>query len=533
MSGLTVGARTAGRRATDTDPAVRLSDVFSVHRTREGDAAALQGLTLRVAPGELLCVLGPSGAGKSTLLRVIAGLQTPAAGEVHVLGQEIGRLPGRARARLRHARIGFLGQSADALVSPDLTVAAAVSLPLALRGAARSEQRDRVAQLLAAAGLEQRAGARAGQLSGGERQRVALCVALAHRPQLLLADEPTGELDAAHAQAMRALIADLVRAHGATAILVSHDHATAEVADRALRIRDGRVVEDRRDGETALVVGRGGWVRLPPELLAEAQIGERVRVRPGEGGLVVSPAGGQARRYRAAAAPPLARGAGSLAGGWRAARVDVRSLGRTYTDGGERRRAVADLSHPFAAGALTVVTGRSGAGKSTLLRLLAALDRPDSGEVLIDDQQIEQLDAEHRAGVRRERIGYLPQEPVPVGFLSSEENVVLALRVRGWAPEDAARRAAVALTLVGLADRVRQRVSRLSAGEAQRVALARALASARGLLIVDEPTSRLDEATAATVAELLADAAASDRQTVICASHDERVIERADAVLAL
>ena len=144
---------------------------------------------------------------------MIAGLQTPSAGEVHVLGQEIGRLPARARARLRHARIGFLGQSSATVVSPDLTAAAAIALPLALRRFPRVQQRARVDELLEAAALRERAGARARELSGGERQRIALCVALAHGPELLLADEPTGELDAASAQAMRALIAELVRAH--------------------------------------------------------------------------------------------------------------------------------------------------------------------------------------------------------------------------------------------------------------------------------------------------------------------------------
>ena len=144
-----------------------------------------------------------------------------------------------------------------------------------------------------------------------------------------------------------------------------------------------------------------------------------------------------------------------------------------------------------------------------------------------------ECDAEQLAALRRERIGYLPQEPTPVGFLSAEENVVLGLRLRGWDQAEAAERAAVVLSRVGLADRARQRVSRLSAGEAQRVALARALASARGLLVVDEPTSRLDESNAVRVADLLSEAAAADGQTVICATHDPELIKRADDVLRL
>jgi putative ABC transport system ATP-binding protein len=182
---------------------------------------------------------------------------------------------------------------------------------------------------------------------------------------------------------------------------------------------------------------------------------------------------------------------------------------------------------------MTAITGPSGSGKTTLLRLLAGIDAPDSGELSLDSIALHSLDAEGRASIRRARVGYLPQEPSPVAFLSAEENVVLALRLRGWNATAAARRAVVVLSWVGLAERSRQRVARLSAGEAQRVALARALASARGLLIVDEPTSRLDESGAATIAELLVAAALDDRQTVICASHDPQVIRHADEVQAV
>jgi putative ABC transport system ATP-binding protein len=209
--------------------------------------------------------------------------------------------------------------------------------------------------------------------------------------------------------------------------------------------------------------------------------------------------------------------------------VEAQSLTRSYG----RRRVLDGLSARFTPGRLTVVTGRSGTGKTTLLRLLAGLDRPDTGRLLIDGDAIEREDDEQRAARRRERIGYLPQEPAPVGFLSAEENVVLALRLRGWQQHPAAARAIEVLARIGLADRARQRVARLSAGEAQRVALARALASARGLLIVDEPTSRLDETTAGVVAEMLAAVASAEGQTVVCATHDPQVIRHADEILAL
>ena len=518
-----------------SEAVVELSDVFCVHRTNEGDAAALAGTNLELARGEVLGVLGPSGAGKSTLLRVVAGIQPPSAGVVRVLGRDIGRLSAGTRSRLRNELIGFLGQHTETALSPDLRMRDAVALPLVLRGVPRRERRIRVDELLEATALADRADALPGELSGGERQRFALCAALAHRPALLLADEPTGELDEASADGTRALIIELARTHGTSVILVTHDPATSEVADRTLRIRDGRIVGDRRGAEEALVVD-SGWLRLPPDLLTQAGIGpgkgQRARVRPTPDGVIVA---------RADSDPGPAGSAGAAAASarprppvpWVPVQVGLRSVARTYGHGPARRDVLGGLTHDFAPGRMTVITGRSGAGKTTLLKLVTGLDRPSSGQVVLDGHPLGDCDGEQLASLRRERIGYLPQEPAPIGFLSAEENAVLVLRIRGWDAEAAAERAALALTRAGLAERARQRVHRLSAGEAQRLGLARALASARGLLVVDEPTSRQDENNAQAVAALLAAAAHEEGQTVMCATHDPAVIGQADHVVVL
>jgi ABC-type lipoprotein export system ATPase subunit len=507
-----------------TQPVVSLRDVFCVHRTSQGDAAALQGASLDVDPGELLCVLGPSGAGKSTLLRVIAGLQIPSAGMVRVLGSDIGRLPARDRARFRHQAIGLLPQHADALLVPELPVIDSVARPLALRGSARDVQRLRAREMLAAVGLSERTGALPRELSGGERQRIALCVALAHRPALLLADEPTGELDAAAAYKVRQLLDELARGSGTTVILVSHDPASADIADRSVLLRDGRVVRDDRGGLDTLLVS-GGWVHLPGDLLDAAGIGGRARAYLSPDGVVIS----GAPEPEDANPPPEVDPTQKSSPEWEPARVELQAVDRARGP----RRVLAELSRRLPAGGLIVVSGPSGCGKTTLLRLLAGLDQPDGGTVWIDSRALNQCDEEQRAELRRRRIGYLPQEPWPIDFLSAQENVTIALSLRGFTPEAAAQRAAVVLARVGLSDRARQRVSRLSAGETARVALARALASARGLLLVDEPTSRLDRAAASAMAEVLAQTAREDRQTVICASHDIELITRADEVIAL
>jgi peptide/nickel transport system ATP-binding protein/energy-coupling factor transport system ATP-binding protein len=507
---------------------VTLRGVFCVHRTGQGDAAALQGLDLGLDRGEVLCVLGPSGAGKSTLLRVTAGLQPPSAGAVELMGRDIGRMDARRRAAMRHRHLAFLGQSSQAALPPGLAARQTVMLPLALRGVGRRLRAARADELLEAVGLGERDGALADELSGGERQRVALCAALAHAPDVLLADEPTGDLDRPNAELVYRLTVALARSSGASAIIASHDRLAARYADRVIELRDGRVVEERRGDAATLVVDRGGWVRLPDALRAATQLSHRVAPRAVDGGLLLSPVG-DAQPGAGSPQPRAARGPNS----WPPAEVRVEGLGRSYGRSASGRPVLGRLTHSFATGRLTVVTGRSGSGKTTLLRLIGGLDRPTAGEITVDGHPLSARDGEQLAELRRRQIGFMSQDPAPVGFLSAHENVVLALRMRGWDQGAADRTAADVLGLAGLSERAGQRVSRLSAGETQRVALARALAGARGLLVIDEPTSRLDEANAATVATLLAHAASVQGQTIICTSHDPAIIAEADAVLAL
>src|SRR5688500_10125931 len=248
---------TSSRR--DRAHAVLARDLFRVSSTPEGDAAALQGLSLGVGEGEVLAVLGASGSGKSTLLRILAGLERPSAGTVHVFGIELAKLGGRRLGRYRAELLGYADQHYERALDATASIREAIALPLGLRGVARAGQLKRADELLERVGLLGRRDARPPELSGGEQQRVAVCAALAHRPRLFLADEPTGELDATSAQAVYDLIGELARDAGATTILVSHDPQSAAVADRIVRVRDGRVSDEAAiadGGEEAIVVGR-------------------------------------------------------------------------------------------------------------------------------------------------------------------------------------------------------------------------------------------------------------------------------------
>ena len=375
-------------------PAVELRDVFCVHRTGQGDAAALQGLSLSVAAGERVCVLGPSGAGKTTMLRVIAGLQRPSAGVARVLGTDVGRLSARAAARVRNASLGFLHQHAEAALSPDLPIVQAVALGLALRGVGRAPRERRARELLAAAGLADRTDALPSRLSGGERQRAAVCAAVAHGPRLLLADEPTAELDDTAAEAIAQLIERLADRDAITVITVSHDPGLGGRTGRTVRIRDGRVVED---GDS-LVVAPGGWVRLGDDRLRDAGIGERLRAVPAGDGLLLTAAG--RHRERAPVAPATVPARPPV----HPVTLAVESV--TRARGG---RPVLDrLTLRFAPGRMTAVVGRSGAGKTTLLELLAGIAAPDAGEIRLDEAPLGRS-AHQRAAVRRARVGYLPR----------------------------------------------------------------------------------------------------------------------------
>ncbi len=228
-----------------------LIELREVTKRYEGGPPAVDDVTLLVQPGEAVAILGPSGSGKSTVLNLIAGLDRPSQGSVTVDGVRVDALGETASARYRRSRIGMVFQFFNLL--DDLTVADNVMLPAQLAGASRTAAKARAAQLIEALGIAKHAAAYPGRLSGGERQRVAVARALVNRPALLLADEPTGALDTASGQDVRALLAGLNR-DGQTILLVTHDLSLAEdCATRTVRLVDGRVASDvaatRRAGE--------------------------------------------------------------------------------------------------------------------------------------------------------------------------------------------------------------------------------------------------------------------------------------------
>jgi putative ABC transport system ATP-binding protein len=230
-------------RKNGSTPLIRLDAVTKVFLTDEVETHALSGIHLDIRDGEYISIAGPSGCGKSTLLSILGLLDTPSNGSYALKGSEVANLSFADRARIRNREIGFIFQSFNLI--GDLTVFENVELPLTYRGMAAGDRKTLVTQALDRVGMAHRAKHLPSQLSGGQQQRVAVARALAGKPSILLADEPTGNLDSRNGEAVMNLLKEL-HAGGATICMVTHDERFAQHADRTVHLFDGRVVEDSR-----------------------------------------------------------------------------------------------------------------------------------------------------------------------------------------------------------------------------------------------------------------------------------------------
>ncbi len=222
---------------------ISMRQIRKVYSTGKVDVAALRGVDLEVGSNEYVAIVGPSGSGKSTLMNIIGCLDTPSSGEYVLSGERVAGLDRNRLAEIRNRHIGFVFQNFNLL--PYATALENVELPLLFGGVAARERRERATAMLAKVGLEDRLEHKPTELSGGQMQRVAIARALVNRPAILLADEPTGNLDSAAGQAIVSLFAELY-ASGQTIVLITHDPGIAKLAHRVVQVRDGQIVEDRK-----------------------------------------------------------------------------------------------------------------------------------------------------------------------------------------------------------------------------------------------------------------------------------------------
>lgn len=272
-------------------PLVVCESLVRIHQQGKVEVQALQGLDLTVGEGEMIAVVGPSGSGKSTLLAVLAGADEPTAGKARVDGWDLTAMPRARRLAYRRTVVGFVRQQTARNLVPHLTALGNVVLPLALAGHPRRTRHARATELLEAVAVGHCADRLPSQMSGGEQQRTAIAVAMANRPRLLLADEPTGELDSATAQEVFDTLRAANRDTGAAVVVVTHDPAVADQVERTVAIRDGRTstevlrrTETTEDGgsqviaEEYAVMDRAGRVQVPREYREALELTRRVRL---------------------------------------------------------------------------------------------------------------------------------------------------------------------------------------------------------------------------------------------------------------
>jgi len=221
---------------------IRMRDIRKVYNTGRVEVAALRSINLQIEQNEYVAVVGPSGSGKSTLMNIMGCLDTPSSGEYELSGEAVAGLDRNRLAEIRNRHIGFVFQNFNLL--PYASALENVELPLLFAGAPTRQRRERAAAMLAKVGLADRMEHKPTELSGGQMQRVAIARALVNRPAIVLADEPTGNLDTTSGKGIVSLFSELHDA-GQTIVIITHDHAVADLASRVVHIRDGEIVEDR------------------------------------------------------------------------------------------------------------------------------------------------------------------------------------------------------------------------------------------------------------------------------------------------
>jgi putative ABC transport system ATP-binding protein len=297
------------------EPLILCENLVKIYKLDEIEIVALQGLDMKVQPGEVMAIIGSSGSGKSTLLNVLGGLDRPSAGKVIVAGNDLLKLSDRQQDQYRRRYVGFIWQQKARNLIPYLNTEQNVELPMIMNGVGSGERREWARELIDAVGLSHRRFHRLAQMSGGEQQRVAIAVALANRPAILLGDEPTGELDSHTAEVVFEIFHNLNRMFGLTVMIVSHDPQIARFVDRVVAIRDGKTSSEIRRSEAStaanangeqgsaetehkyeelVVLDSVGRLQVPKEIRERYNIGDRIKIEETADGILIRPVEGAA-----------------------------------------------------------------------------------------------------------------------------------------------------------------------------------------------------------------------------------------------
>ena len=447
---------------------IRIEDLFCVYKSNDETVVALRGLHLNIPAGECLVIKGPNGSGKSTLVKILTGFMTATAGKILIGDRDISTID---PLLLRRDLVASIDQRGNLLA--EITILDNIALAYSLSGQSHSSARKLARELLTVHNLQHLADRYQDQLSAGERQFSALLAALATNPEILIADEPSGELDNTSAEIMYTLLKSL--AGHTTVILVTHDPRAEKYGDRVVAIREGRISEEWSPGEEERsVIDPFGWMRVR-ETLPESP----KRKPP----------------HREIDAKFLINGS---------------NIGLSY--GGKEIFSRVNLQG--SQGEIIALSSESGSGKSSLLRILCGIQNLTEGEVIVQGESLATLSRQDRAELRKEKIGFLPQGG------SSSGNISLRDHVPQMSPNLEA----------SFGTRTKRSLSAFSGGERARIELMKILSEGKPIILLDEPTSQMDERRSLEAVEMIL-AFADSGGLVITSTRDPLLLKNADQII--
>ena len=532
---------------------IRCVDLIKIYHdpVTEYKVAALRGLDMDIADGELVSLIGPSGAGKTTLVNIISGVDVQTGGLVLVKGTQLDTLSERERRKFRYENIGLVNQFTSRNLFTHLTAVDNLLMPIKMKQAPREEAKKEADDLLRLFNLTHVKHNKAAKLSGGESMRLSIATALVRQPAMIIADEPTGQLDSANTFEIIKILKDVNEELGTTMLIVTHDVRYRNVFEKSFLIRDGRLVgvgheEEKQKLEflkDASVLNRAyidsaGFIQIPdrvkmgaalrevaefethpskkmalmwnPDLTNKEEVFEILKQPPDEWAETKDDITFDDVEYlfeRTFKLPPKAKDF-----------IEIKNLHKGYKIFGSMNQVIKNLSITIKEGDFVFISGPSGVGKTTLLNCIAGLLTPEKGKVVIEDFNISNKEDTERSDYRLENIAYITQYHSLFDPIQLKDNLVIPYMFLGkeYDPEmgeEIARQCHIGHKLESYPDE-------LSAGEKQRATLTLALSRKTRILLADEPTANMDSDLARSLMDVLMDAVELNKSTFVMCSHD-------------